>query len=195
MSFKTITVKSRVYQQLLAMKRKNESFSDLFERLGKNNIELLQNLRGCTEFTNKKQLLKDIKDKRKEHRYGWTYMIIIDTDVLIEIFDKHSSLGGKAFEKLMEAGEDIALSSLTLHEVTFGLRKYGKKPVPALEKLEIIPFSKEDALLSAILECDYEKKGLSRIDSMIAASTINRKAKLYTFNQRHFKSISRLQLF
>jgi len=70
MSFKTITIKSRVYEQLLAMKRKNESFSDLFERLGKNNIELLQNLRGCTEFHNKKQLLKDIKNKRKEHRYG-----------------------------------------------------------------------------------------------------------------------------
>ena len=70
MSFKTITVKSRVYEQLLTMKRKNESFSDLFERLSKNNVEVLQNLRGCMEFDNKKQLLKDIKEKRKEHRYG-----------------------------------------------------------------------------------------------------------------------------
>jgi len=70
MSFKTITVKSRVYDQLLAMKRKNESFSDLFERLSKNNIEILQNLRGCIEFNNKKDLIKDINEKRKEHRYG-----------------------------------------------------------------------------------------------------------------------------
>ena len=164
MSFKTITVKSRVYEQLLAMKRKNESFSDLFERLSKNNIELLQNLRGCMEFDNKKQLLKDIKVKRKEHRYGWITMIIIDTDVLIEIFDKHSSLGQKAFEKLVNTGEDIAISSLTFHEISYGLHKYGKKHIPEIEKLEIISFSKEDAILSAALECDYERSGLSRID-------------------------------
>ena len=69
MSFKTITVKSRVYDQLLALKRKNESFSDLFERLSKNNTEILQNLRGCVEFDNKKELIKDINEKRKEHRY------------------------------------------------------------------------------------------------------------------------------
>lgn len=122
-------------------------------------------------------------------------MILIDTDVLIEIFDKHSSLGEEAFKKLMNAGEDIAISSLTLHEITYGLKKYGKKYIPEIEKLQILPFLKEDAILSAALECDYEKNGLSRIDSMIAASTMNRKAKLYTFNQRHFKSISRLQLF
>ena len=122
-------------------------------------------------------------------------MIILDTDVLIEIFDKHSSLGEKAFDKLVNAEEDIAISSLTLHEITYGLHKYGKKPVPELEKLEIIHFSKDDAILSATLEYDYEKNGLSRIDSMIAASTINRKAKLYTFNNRHFKSISQLKLF
>ena len=122
-------------------------------------------------------------------------MIILDTDVLIEIFDKHSSLGQKAFEKLVKTGEDIALSSLTFHEISYGLHKYGKKHMPELEKLEIIPFSKEDSILSAVLECDYEKKGLSRIDSMIAACAINRKAKLFTFNQRHFKTIPRLQLF
>jgi predicted nucleic acid-binding protein len=79
--------------------------------------------------------------------------------------------------------------------MSYGVQKYGKKHIPELEKLDILPFTKEDALLSATLERDYEKNGLSRIDSMIAASTINRKAKLYTFNQRHFKPIPRLQLF
>ncbi len=122
-------------------------------------------------------------------------MIILDTDVLIEIFDKHSSKGEKAYNKLMNAGENIAITALTLHEITYGLQKYGKKHIPEIEKLDILPFSKEDAILSATLEADYEKKGLSRIDSMIAAITINRKAKLYTFNQRHFKPMGRLQLF
>lgn len=121
-------------------------------------------------------------------------MILLDTDVLIEIFDKHSSQGDIALKKLTNTGENIAISSLTLHEMSYGLLKYGKKSVPDLEKLEIIPFSKEDAILSATLEADYEKYGLSRFDSMIAAIAINRKAKLYTFNQRHFKAVKRLQL-
>lgn len=120
-------------------------------------------------------------------------MILLDTDVLIEIFDKHSSKGDIALKKLVNAGENIAISSLTLHEMSYGLLKYGKI-IPDLEKLEIIPFLKEDAILSATLEADYEKNGLSRIDSMIAAIAINRKAKLYTFNQRHFNPVKRLQL-
>jgi len=89
-------------------------------------------------------------------------MILLDTDVLIEIFDKHSSQGDIALKKLTNTGENIAISSLTLHEMSYGLLKYGKKSVPDLEKLEIIPFSKEDAILSATLEADYEKYGLSR---------------------------------
>jgi predicted nucleic acid-binding protein len=122
-------------------------------------------------------------------------MIFLDTDVLIEIFDKHSSQGEITLKKLMNAGENVAITSLTLHEMRFGLRKFGKKSVPDLEKLEVMPFSKEDAILSAALEVEYDKNGLSHIDSMIAAIAINRKAKLYTFNQRHFKSIKNLQLF
>ena len=122
-------------------------------------------------------------------------MILIDTDVLIEIFDKQSSQGETALNKLTSTGDNIAITSLTLHEMSYGLLKYGKKSAPDLEKLEIISFSKEDAILSATLEADYEKNGLSRIDSMIAAIAINKKAKLYTFNQRHFKPVKNLQLF
>jgi predicted nucleic acid-binding protein len=121
-------------------------------------------------------------------------MILLDTDVLIEIVDKHSSQGDIAIKKLTNLGENIAISSLTLHEIRYGLIKYGKKSLPDLERLEIIPFSKEDAILSATLEAEYEKHGLSRIDSMIAAIALNRKAKLYTFNQRHFKPVKKLQL-
>jgi len=69
MSFKTLTVKVSVYEKLLAMKRENESFSDLFERLSKNNVATLRKLHGCTEFEKKEQMLRDIEKKRKERRY------------------------------------------------------------------------------------------------------------------------------
>jgi predicted CopG family antitoxin len=70
MAFKTITIKKSVYQKLLAMKADNESFSDLFERLSKNNIGILKKLRGVVEFENKEEMLKDIYKKREEKRYG-----------------------------------------------------------------------------------------------------------------------------
>jgi len=70
MSFKTLTIKTSIYEKLLAMKRRNESFSDLFERLSGKNVETLKRLRGCTEFTDKEKMVKDIEKKRSEKRYG-----------------------------------------------------------------------------------------------------------------------------
>lgn len=124
-------------------------------------------------------------------------MIIIDTDVLIEIFDKRSQKGNQAFEKIEQSGENIAITSLSLHEIQYGLYKFGKKKIPSLDKLDIIDFCKEDAMLSAQIELNAEKKGalVSRIDAMIAAIVINRKAKLFTFNQKHFQSIPTLSIF
>jgi len=70
MSFKTITIKKGIYEKLLAIKKDNESFSELFERLSNNNVAALKKLRGCTTFENKEEILKDIYKKRKEKRYG-----------------------------------------------------------------------------------------------------------------------------
>ena len=70
MSFKTLTIKKSVYDKLLGMKKQNESFSDLFERLSNRNIDALKKMRGTVEFKNKEALLKDLNKKRKEKRYG-----------------------------------------------------------------------------------------------------------------------------
>ena len=124
-------------------------------------------------------------------------MIILDTDILIEIFDKKSQKGDQALERIEQSGEDIAMTSVSLHEILYGLYKFEKKRISAVEKLETIEFSKEDAILSARLELDAEQRGclLSRTDAMIAAIALNRKAKLFTYNQKHFRSIPKLSLF
>ena len=70
MGFKTLTIKDSVYKKLLLMKKENESFSDLFERLSRSNIKTLRKMRGCNTYENKGEMLKDIYDKRKEKRYG-----------------------------------------------------------------------------------------------------------------------------
>jgi len=124
-------------------------------------------------------------------------MILVDTDVLIEIFDKHSIKGEQALTKLEETGEEITISSLTLHEILYGLQKFGKTKGQEIQQLETVAFTKDDAILSATLELEAEKQGHkpSRIDTMIAAIAINRKARLYTFNQKHFQQFKNLQLF
>lgn len=71
---KTITIKDNVYKKLVAQKGKDESFSDLFERLVEENlhggIDALKKLRGSVEFDKnvKEKILVDIASKRKERR-------------------------------------------------------------------------------------------------------------------------------
>ena len=72
---KTITIKDDVYRKLRGQKRKNESFSDLFERLSEQNAhgasEVLKKLRASIEFgkSEKENILADIYSKRSERRY------------------------------------------------------------------------------------------------------------------------------
>jgi predicted CopG family antitoxin len=67
---KTITIREEVYKKLLEAKQKEESFSELFERLleGTNPIETLKKLRGCVEFKDKDKILSEIYASRAERR-------------------------------------------------------------------------------------------------------------------------------
>lgn len=67
---KTITIRDEVYRKLLKIKRENESFSELFERLteGVNPFETLKGLRGCVEFRDKEKMLSEIYAVRAERR-------------------------------------------------------------------------------------------------------------------------------
>ena len=67
---KTITIRDEVYRKLLKIKRENESFSELFERLaeGVNPVETLKGLRGCVEFRDNEKMLSEIYALRAECR-------------------------------------------------------------------------------------------------------------------------------
>jgi predicted CopG family antitoxin len=68
---KTITIRDEIYKKLLTIKRKDESFSELFERLIGNmdSLEVLKKLRGCVEFKDKEKMLLEIYNLRAEHRF------------------------------------------------------------------------------------------------------------------------------
>jgi predicted CopG family antitoxin len=67
---KTITIRDEVYRRLLSMKREDESFSELFERLAESvdPVETLKRLRGCVEFRDKEAMLSEISAARAERR-------------------------------------------------------------------------------------------------------------------------------
>ena len=117
-------------------------------------------------------------------------MIVLDTDVLIEILDKRSGKGDEAPRKILESDDKISITAINLHEIMYGLHKYAK-PVREVLQLPMLDFGKEDAQLSAKLEAETEKTGttMRRTDAMIAAVTINNGASLYTLDLRHFKPL------
>jgi predicted nucleic acid-binding protein len=124
-------------------------------------------------------------------------MIVLDTDVLIEILDKKSKKGDKILEKLTESGKKICTTSINMHEILYGLYKQKKRGVAGKVKaLDALTFSKEDATISSKLEAELEKKGkpVARLDCMIAAIVIGRNAKLCTLNLKHFTHFERFGL-
>ena len=125
-------------------------------------------------------------------------MIALDSDVLIEILDRKSERGSKAFKNLLDSGEDICTTVISIHEVLFGFHKHGK-PVTDLLQLAVLAYTKNDAMLSSKLELEAEHAGkpIGRTDTMVAAIAINNNATLYTFDLKHFETLKSqgLQLF
>jgi len=122
-------------------------------------------------------------------------MIALDTDVLIEILDKRSEKGAKAFERILQSEEEICTTVINIHEILYGLHRYGK-PVKEILLLPILDYTKRDAVFSSKIELEAEESGYSirRTDAMIAAIAINNGAILYTFDMKHFSPLKALGL-
>ncbi len=57
-------------------------------------------------------------------------MIVLDTDILIEIFDKKSAVGEGLLGEI--EGHEIATTSINLHEIVYGFYKVKKEIVSDL---------------------------------------------------------------
>jgi len=124
-------------------------------------------------------------------------MILLDTDIIIEIVDKHSEKGESVIKKILDSGEGYCTSSLNVHELMYGIHKYSKDGASIL-RIPVINYTKEDGELSSRLEISAEQKGkaVPRMDSMIASIAINNNCNFYTFDD-HFRVFtdSGLKLF
>ena len=118
-------------------------------------------------------------------------MILLDTDVLIEILDKESDKGDRILATLEAAEGDLGTSSVNLHELLYGLKKYSKSE-EKMTQLRVVPYERRDAELSSRLELVVDEGGrpVTRLDSMIAAVAINRSAKLPTLDVGRFQPLA-----
>ena len=114
-------------------------------------------------------------------------MIVLDTDVLIDILDKSSKRGDETIGRIESTEEEIWTTAINVHEILYGCLKTSR-PVDLLLNLDALPFSREDANLSSRIESGLEKKGATvrRMDAMIAATVINHGGKLLTYDLKHF---------
>ncbi len=114
-------------------------------------------------------------------------MIVLDSDVLIEIFDRNSSAGERHYSRILESREPFCTTALNLHEVRYGLEKYAKQS-HELSDIPVLEYTREDAKLSSTLEIMAERKGrkVRRMDSMIAATVINNGGSIFTMDNKRF---------
>jgi tRNA(fMet)-specific endonuclease VapC len=122
-------------------------------------------------------------------------LILLDTDVLIEILDRKSAKGEKILRRVLSQKESVGTTAINLHEILYGLHRFAK-PVGEVLLLPVLGYSKQDAVLSSKLELDAEQHGISvrRADAMIAAISVNNAATLCTFDTKHFRPMTSLGL-
>ncbi len=118
---------------------------------------------------------------------GEEELILLDTDVIIEVLDKKSDKGQALMLKIIESGEGYCTSSVNMHEVLYGIEKYSKDSRLVLQ-IPTLVYSKNDSELSVVLELNAERKGKSvpRMDAIVASIAINNGCSLYTLDE-HFE--------
>ncbi|MHB8359830.1 MAG: type II toxin-antitoxin system VapC family toxin [Thermoplasmataceae archaeon] len=114
-------------------------------------------------------------------------MILLDTDVIIEVLDKNSDQGQTLMLRIIKSGEEYCTSSVNMHEVLYSIEKYSKDSRSVL-LIPTLSYSKNDSELSAVLELSAERKGKSvqRMDAIIASIAINNGCSLFTLDE-HFE--------
>lgn len=120
---------------------------------------------------------------------------LLDTDICIYLIKKKPL---HVLEKLRTLSlEDVAVSSVTLAELAFGVQKSGhpKQNQEALNEFlspfEILPFDDRAASHYGEIRADLEKAGqpIGAMDLMIAAHARSLSFRLVTNNEREFARV------
>ncbi len=125
---------------------------------------------------------------------------MLDTNICIYIIKKRPIHVLHRLQK--QSSADIAMSSITLSELDYGVQKSAD---PTRNKLalaqfmapiEIVPYDEAAASKYGEIWADLEKKGcvIGSMDMLIAAHCVSRNLTLVTNNTKEFKRVEKLKL-
>lgn len=125
--------------------------------------------------------------------------VLLDTNICIYMIKNKPPEVRQHLEKL--ALGDIAISSITVAELQYGVTKSVAKEKNALAleafllPLEILPFDSEAALVYGQIRADLERQGqpIGSMDMLIAAQALSLGYTLITHNLKEFKRITNLR--
>jgi predicted nucleic acid-binding protein len=122
-------------------------------------------------------------------------MILVDTNILIEIYRDNQSI----IEKVRSIGqENIAVSVITSAELMYGARNKNELQtiLKDLKKISVLNLDTEISIkFGQLIEKYALSHKLSLPDALIAATAICRNLPLYTLNTKDFKYIKEVKLF
>ena len=126
---------------------------------------------------------------------------MLDTNVCIAAMDRRPSPMREAFDRAGRSGEAIAISSLTVHELWFGVAHSARREQNAatLEDflagpVSVLEFDGADARVAGDIRADLARAGTPSgpYDLLIAAQAKRRGLTLVTANSREFARIQGL---
>ena len=130
-------------------------------------------------------------------------MILLDTNAIIAVMNDAPREVADILAERLAAREQIAISSIVLFELWFGIAKSSRKSGNA-EKLhdvlgspiQQLAFDSEDALVAGRVRQELSIKGtpIGPYDVLIAGQALRHSATLVTANSKEFKRVRGLKL-
>jgi tRNA(fMet)-specific endonuclease VapC len=130
-------------------------------------------------------------------------VICLDTNAAVAILNGRPPAVRDRFRAALESGERIAMSSVVLFELCYGVAKSARRTANAeriavllTAGLSVIPFEAEDAEVAGALRADLERTGtpIGPFDLLIAAQARRQRATLVTANRREFARVPDLEI-
>lgn len=122
-------------------------------------------------------------------------MIVLDTDVLIEVERANPKVISALAELRKKHPENLAVTSAVHAEFVYGLLVRKKKVPEEVEAFDVLDFDKESATIFAEQKQRLERQGtpIPLFDLLTASCVMSRGATLASFD-KHFEQIQELKL-
>jgi tRNA(fMet)-specific endonuclease VapC len=126
---------------------------------------------------------------------------LLDTNVCIALINGTSEAARKKFSRAVASGELVCVSSVSLHELWYGVAKSARAAANTARlqvflagEVRVVEFGADDARTSGEIRNTLERKGapIGGYDVLIAGQALSRGLTLVTANTREFARINGL---